>query len=291
MRLILLYLLAGLTGLLHAQDSEALSPGQSFLLPEDLKETSGLIYWDGSLWTHNDSEDNSLYRINPASGKIISRVSLAGVENTDWEDMAQDRDYIYIGDIGNNSGNRKDLHILRVAKKSLVKGPPEIVTISFSFDSQTDFTPRAHATDFDCEAMIVHRGQIFLFTKEWITAGTSVYTLPASPGHHVARKVSACQVDGLITGADISADGSMIILCGYNALIQPFLYILKDPSGNGFEDGKLFEACQRIPLALPYHQVEGIAIKSAKEIYISNEYLSLGSWIKVPQQLHGFFDW
>ena len=254
--------LTGLKGQSHDQDSEALPPLQSFPLHEDLHESSGLVYWDGSLWTHNDSRDNTLYRVDPASGKISGKVILAGEENTDWEDMAQDRDHIYIADVGNNSGSRKDLHILRIAKNSLGKGKPDIDRISFTYEGQEDFTSRPQLTDFDCEAMLVQRGEIFLFTKEWITAGTSVYTLPASPGHHVARKVASYQVDGLITGADVSADGSRIILCGYTALIQPFLYILEDPSGGSL---------QRIPLNLPYHQVEGIAIKSANEVFLTNE--------------------
>jgi len=282
MRLILLILLAGLAGRTNGQESEALSPLQSFDLHEDLKESSGLIHWEGSLWTHNDSRDNTLYRIDPASGKITDRILMKGAVNTDWEDMAQDRDFIYIGDIGNNSGNRKDLHILRISKGSFKKD-----TISFNYADQEDFTPRAQATDFDCEAMIVHREQIFLFTKEWITAGTTVYTLPVSPGNHVARKVSSYPVEGLITGADISTDGAMIILCGYSSLIQPFLYVLRDLSGKGFEKEDLFGGIhQRIPLALPYFQVEGIAIKSEEEIYISNEFLRLGSLIQVRQQVH-----
>ncbi len=140
--------------------------------------------------------------------------------------------------------------------------------------------------------MIVLRGQILLFTKQWVSAGTAVYTLPASPGQHVAQKVSAYQVDGLITGADISADGNMIILSGYTSLIQPFLYILSDPSGKGFKERDLFEGkLERKALALPYHQVEGIAIKSKEEIYISNEYLRLGNIIELSQQLHLFSGW
>ncbi len=287
MRLILLILLASLAGRTNGQESEALSPLQSFDLHEDLNESSGLIHWEGSLWTHNDSRDNTLYRIDPASGKITDRILLEGMVNTDWEDMAQDRDFIYIGDIGNNSGNRKDLHILRISKESLEKDMLQIDSISYSYEDQEDFTPRPQATDFDCEAIIIHRGQIFLFTKEWISAGTTVYTLPVSSGNHVARKVSSYPVEGLITGADISADGSMIILCGYSSLIQPFLYVMKDPSGKGFEKEDLFGgSLQRIPLALPYFQVEGIAIKNEKDIFISNEYLRLGSLVQVRQQVH-----
>jgi len=172
-------------------------------------------------------------------------------------------------------------------KRSLNKNAPEIDIISYSYAGQDNFTSRPNATDFDCEAMIVLRGQIFLFTKEWISAGTSVYTIPARPGFHKARKVSEYPVVGLITGADISANGNTVILSGYNSLIQPFLYLLRDPSGKGFENEDLFRGShQKIPISLPSHQVEGIAIKSAKEIFISNEYLRVGSWIKVLQQLH-----
>ncbi len=287
LRLEYVLLFAGISALAYCQESETLSPFHSFDMHEDLKESSGLIYRDGDLWTHNDSRDNTLFRIDPANGEITDRILLAGVVNTDWEDIAQDSDYIYIGDIGNNSGSRKDLHILRIARSSLNKARPEIETISFSFEDQDNFIPRSLATDFDCEAMIVHRGQIFLFTKEWINAGSSVYKLPAIPGHHVARKVSHKQIEGLITGADISADGNTIILCGYTSVMYPFIYILKDPLEKGFEADDLFGGTRRrINLSLPSHQVEGIAIKSADEIFISNEYLKLGSWIEIPQQIH-----
>lgn len=283
MRLILIFLmvilpgLIGASGLTFAQDVEVLSPALSFNLHEDLEESSGLIYWEESLWSHNDSKDNTLYRIDLSNGDIIDEIELQGAVNTDWEDIAQDGEFIYIGDIGNNSGSRKDLHILRISKKSLLKGIPDFEIISFSFEDQEDFTPRPQATDFDCEAMVVHDDQIFLFTKEWISGGTSEYALPNSPGKHLARKVRSYPVEGLITGADVSYDGNSLILCGYSTLIQPFLYILEDESS---------KALKRIPLALPYNQVEGVAIKSKNEVYISNEYFRAGSLITVPQKLH-----
>lgn len=287
MRLILLILFAGFSNLAAGQESEALSPYHSMPLHDDLVESSGLIYWDGCLWTHNDSRNTTLFRIDPDNGKILARIILHAVVNTDWEAMAQDRDYIYIGDIGNNSGSRRDLHILRISKMSLSEEMPAIDTIAFIYEDQNDFTSRPHATNFDCEAMVVQSGQIFLFTKEWISAGTSVYTLPARPGHHKASRLTSYPVEGLITGADISSDENTLILSGYNSLIQPFIYLLNDISDKKFDSGNFFGGThQKIPLALPSHQVEGIAIKNAEEIYLTNEYLKLGSWIEVQQQLH-----
>ncbi len=87
-------------------------------------------------------------RIDPASGQITNKFPLGEMENTDWEDIAQDENYIYLGDIGNNSGNRKDLHILRISKNSILKDTPKIDIISFSYPDQTDFTARGQATRF-----------------------------------------------------------------------------------------------------------------------------------------------
>jgi len=293
--LTILILLGAVSSMAMSQENPFLGPMDSYRLEEDLEETSGLIYWEGSLWTHNDSKDNELYRINPANGETTGRIELEDVVNTDWEDIAQDADYLYLGDIGNNSGNRKDLQILRIPKSTLIKlslsspkksslfeNSPEIPRseiefISFSYEDQSDYSSRPHATDFDCEAMVVHRGQIYLFTKEWISASTSVYSLPASPGHHIASKISEIPVEGLITGADNSTDEDKVILCGYNSLIQPFICVLEDPAGPAFK---------KILLSLPSHQVEGIAIKSEKEIYLSNEYLRLGRFLEVTQQVH-----
>ncbi len=266
MRRRLLFLFAGFPSLILGQEVETLRPLYSFPMDADLKESSGLIYWDGDLWTHNDSRDNTIYRLDPGNGNIKDRILLEGIVNNDWEDIAQDKDFIYLGDIGNNNGSRKDLHILRIDKLSLSKGELEIDTISFIYSEQDDFTPRAHATDFDCEAMIVHKGRIFLFTKEWISAGTSVYTLPALPGHYTANMITEFPVMGLVTGADISADGNTIILIGYNTVIQPFLYIFSDLSGRGFEGMDLSGGShQKKIILLPHHQAEGIAFKNTEE--------------------------
>ena len=109
------------------------------------------------------------------------------------------------------------------------------------------------------------------------------------PGQHVARKVSGYPVEGLITGADLSADGNTLILCGYSSLIHPFIYLCIDSAGKAFENADFFGGShKRLSLALPYHQVEGIAIKSEDEIYISNEFLRLGSLVQIRQQVHRF---
>ncbi len=91
------------------------------LLPDILPETSGLIHWNNGIWTHNDSDDSNIYSLDTISGAVLQSFALTGIVNTDWEEISEDRDFIYIGDFGNNySGNRSDLKILKVSKASVL---------------------------------------------------------------------------------------------------------------------------------------------------------------------------
>ncbi len=93
----------------------SVSPGSTFRLSDKIQETSGLIIWDGNLWTHNDNDDLKIYGLDTTDTQIERTFSLEGVVNQDWEEISQDNSHIYIGDIGNNvNGNRTNLHILRL---------------------------------------------------------------------------------------------------------------------------------------------------------------------------------
>ena len=75
-------------------------------LPKQIDETSGLEFFKDTFLTHNDSGGKaSLYAFNEA-GIILKEYSIMGAENIDWEDIAQDENYIYISDTGNNKGKR-----------------------------------------------------------------------------------------------------------------------------------------------------------------------------------------
>ena len=114
-----------------------------------LVETSGLIFWNNTLWSHNDDTDIKLYSVDTATADTIHSYVLKNTVNTDWEEISQDANYVYVGDFGNNAnGNRTDLHILRVEKNSLLVNAPVIDTIWFSYSNQTNFSPAgANHTD------------------------------------------------------------------------------------------------------------------------------------------------
>ncbi|MCC7223735.1 MAG: hypothetical protein IT273_08405, partial [Chitinophagales bacterium] len=122
-------------------NATSLSASQSSSISSTLDETSGLVWWNEKLWTHNDNTDLHLYGLDTV-GNINTTYTLANTANYDWEEIAQDADYLYVGDIGNNgNGNRTDLHILRIAKNSLSLPIQDIDTIYFSYADQSDFSP------------------------------------------------------------------------------------------------------------------------------------------------------
>jgi hypothetical protein len=260
----------------------AVDPFMSWNLPENVIETSGLIIWENKIWTHNDDTDNNLYAFETDDFDNNQPFELSGTVNVDWEEISQDSNYIYIGDFGNNSnGNRADLHILRVEKKSVLINFPVIDTIQFSYSLQTNFDPAGpNNTDYDCEACVVSGDSIYLFTKEWISNKSSIYSLPKLPGEYVAKYQATYDVQGLITGSTYLESKGLIVLSGYNSLVQPFLFLLYDFTGRYFFDGNK----RKISLNLPFHLVDGITTEDGLIYYVSNEKLS--QTITTNQKLH-----
>ena len=261
----------------------SITPSLSENLPAVMIETSGLVAWNNKLWTHNDSQDNNIYAFDTNNVNNYQSYALPGLINTDWEEISQDDTYFYIGDFGNNTnGNRTDLKIFRIEKNSVLLNSPIIDTINFAYSNQTDFTATGgNNTDFDCESFIVSTDSIYLFTKQWISQKTSIYSIPKTIGTHIANYRSTLDVQGLITGAVYKESQGLIVLCGYTNLLQPFIYVLYDFSGVNF-----FGANKRkINLSLSFHQVEGITTNSGLIYYISNEKF-VQSPISIPAKLH-----
>ncbi|MBE8727057.1 T9SS C-terminal target domain-containing protein [Flavobacterium hungaricum] len=258
-------------------------PLYSMQLSDSIKETSGLIAFENLLWTHNDDHDKTIYGID-SLGKIKKKIILNEIVNNDWEEISQDSSHIYIGDFGNNySGNRSDLKIFKIEKKSFLEQNPKIETISFSYSNQAALsTSKPNKTDFDCEAFIVSKDSIYLFTKQWKTSKTSIYSLSKKSGSQVAKLKSTLDTQGLVTGATYLENKKLLVLCGYSKIGKPFLYLLYDFKNYDFLSGNK----RRIQLQLSFHQIEGIATKDGLHYFLTNESLIRKPIINVPQQLH-----
>lgn len=261
---------------------QTVSVAQSWILPDSISETSGLQFVNNRLITFNDDTDTLLYALDTL-GEIVSTVPLKGVSNQDWEDIAQNSEYLFIGDFGNNSsGNRQDLHILRILKSSII-AEPIVDTIFFTYEDQMDYTPMAsNTTNFDCEAMIATEDSLYLFTKQWGNLVTTCYSLPLDVGMATAKNKGTFDCNGLITGADYIENDHRLVLCGYSESLQPFLLLFSNFSERHFFQGQTL----KVGINLSFHQVEGITALDENNWYISNEAFNYQGVITILPAIH-----
>lgn len=243
-------------------------------LPKTVKETSGLELMNGELFTHNDrGHTNHLYTIDPETGNITATIELTNGTNEDWEDLARSETHLFVGDMGNNDGNRKDLKIYRVKKSDLEGSGDRQVQhdgiIRLRYPEQTIFFLDDH--NFDCEALIYRNNYLYLFTKHRTDNRTNLYRIPAEPSEdeYAAELLASFPAGGRITGADIRQDGRVVILSGYNKSDDVFLWVLSNFEGDNFFSGEKM----RIGLGsfASIGQMEAVVFKSHNELYLSSE--------------------
>lgn len=242
-------------------------------LSQVLSESSGLVFTDGKLWSHNDNGNAAcIYNIDTASGRILQTVYVDNYANGDWEDITADSNYIYIGDCGNNNGDRRDLKVLRVKKSDIGGGATVHVkaeAIAFAYADQKSYTSNGSSTNFDCEAITVFGNSIYLFTKDHGDLQTRVYRLPKTPGSYVLSPYTSFNTMGMITGADFDPIKREIALIGYfKGHTSSFMWILNDFKADSFFTGNK----RRIDLGDGTEwQTEGICYANKSRFFISCE--------------------
>lgn len=235
-------------------------------LSDTVIETSGLSFRKNRIYTLNDSGNpNKIYEINTATGNIIKTYE-TNLSNMDWEAIAFDKDTLYIGDFGNNSGNRKNLSISKLILKDSISYTT-FTTLPFEYAHQKEFSNRPLQHNFDCEAMIVRQGKIHLFSKEWQSKKTSHYILEASRFNKQSlTKTEELDMHYLVTDACFFEN--KVYLIGYTKMGKVFLTILKCDENLNITTAHYTKI--KLGSVLNLGQVEGIAVNS-NGIYISSE--------------------
>ena len=152
-------------------------------VPDGLPEISGIVYQSQQyIYAHNDGGHGPyLFEVSLTEKRVNKKVKINNASNIDWEDIAQDSSHIYIGDFGNNSGNRTDLKIYKINKIDIQNmDSVEAEVIEFSYPDQTYFEANNNH-NFDCEGMISWGDSLFLFSKNRKDQKTKCYTLPKLP--------------------------------------------------------------------------------------------------------------
>lgn len=234
-------------------------------LGQEISETSGLLNIDGRIFTHNDSGNKAeLYELDTVSGSVKRKLVIANASNIDWEDLSSDDNFIYIGDFGNNKGDRKNLRIYRLAREQFLDSENlQADTINFSYKDQKSFAASLYSTNYDAESFIVAEGNIYVFTKNWGNFKTNIYKLPSVPGNYQAIKIDSLNINGLVTCATYNASDKSLVLAGYN-FSEDFLCAVSFENDNA-------ELLKRYTINNAAGiQIEGIC-RNGNDYFLSNE--------------------
>lgn len=202
---------------------------------KSVDESSGVVASrrnPGLFWTHNDSGDGPLIYAFDRKGRKRGVWRVADAKAHDWEDVAagpgpqRGQSYLYVGDIGDNNKDRKQIVVYRVAEPAITSD-----TVVNNAVEPYDTAPaeaihlRYPDGRHDAEALAVHpvSGDLYVITKTRNpSSGAGVYKLAAPFDASVVNtleKVGEVRVPslfpGMITGADISPDGRRVVLCDY----------------------------------------------------------------------------
>lgn len=255
-------------------------------LQQEINETSGVEFYQGFLYTFNDSDNKpEIYKLNAKTGDILQTLKVKNAKNIDWEEIARKGDTIFIGDFGNNLGNRKDLTIYSlILPKDTVNNEVSLDVfnkIPFIFEDQTDFSNKDYlTTNFDCEAFVYYAENLHIFTKQWGNNQTTHYQLDLSSNESpkIARKIETFNTECVITGADIF--DNELYMIGYTK--ETFAFIWKF---SHFLDGKFFNGQAQktfIGFTPSIAQVEGIAVTQDK-IYVTGEEFKYSIFYAAPK--------
>ena len=146
---------------------------------ENLREASGLaqsLRVENRLWVLNDGGSPPVLHAVGTDGRLHGEVTVVGVENRDWEDLASfEHDgnaYLMIADIGDNAARRERLSLHVVPEPN--PGTQSEVHVQRSIHFVYPGGPQ------DAEAIAVdgEDGQVYVLTKRSIPA--ELYALPLS---------------------------------------------------------------------------------------------------------------
>jgi hypothetical protein len=183
-----------------------------------MKEISGLTVSQQNpdvLWVHNDGKLKQIFAIT-TGGKQVVRVRIP-VSIDDVEDIAigpgpeSGKDYIYLGDIGDNDENRREARLVRFVEPKLA----DVTAVEISAEGVEVIRLLYPDGPHDAETLFVEHqtGDVYIATKEkaWsrlyrAAAGKLQTNLPV-----MLELVAQLKVADVSAG-DISRSGELVIL-------------------------------------------------------------------------------
>lgn len=217
------------------------------------------------LWTHNDSGGEPKVYLIDDQGATRATLLLRGAHNRDWEDIAvgpgpeDGETYLYVGDIGDNSGQYDVKTVYRCPEPPISNAPLDTIQKVDALRFVYPDGPR------DAETLLVDPLTKDLYVLSKRDRFVQVYRA-AFPQN--AEAIDTLELLGQLprpqvgileqlVGGDISPDGKEVLLKSY---VQVFYWKRED------ERETLFDLLQTEPQTMPYQpEPQGEAIGFAAD--------------------------
>lgn len=196
-----------------------------------LIEVSGIVAsrtQPGVLWVHNDSGDSARIFAIDREGRRLGEFTLSGITAEDWEDITivpganGARDTIVVADFGDFNRARPTVDLVFVPEPT-IPDVPDAPESPVAVDDAWSVAYRYDDGPHEAEALFAdpRTGTMYVVTKEFVDA-PQVFRVGAAP---VAGSTDPGEFERigeldlgparLVTGGDVSPDGSAVALRTY----------------------------------------------------------------------------
>ena len=228
----------------------------------NLEEISGMAFGKlnpGLIYVHTDSGGESAIYILDSLGSELGKITILGVENRDWEDIAvgpgaDGKSYIYLGEIGDNLAQHAEITVFRVPEPKVILPDsevfPEKITLIYPGGAR------------DAETLLVDPITADLFILSKRDSLNTLYRLAADDfgkGKATLEEIGKLPFTSS-TGGDISQDGYQILIKNYFAV-----YHWERKSGESLSQ-TLLRSLVKLPY-IPEPQGEAIGFQPDGEAY------------------------
>ena len=266
-----------------APDTPPWQPTGKYIHP-DIRESSGIVasrQFEGVYWTLNDSGNPATLYATKRNGELIQEIAIQGSGNFDWEALGiDDKNRLWIGEIGNNSRLRFDLKVVVVKEPNPFTETQAEVIASYPY--------RYPNENVDAEGLFVVEGTPYIVSKERERAVLYRFPTLQTDTKQVLERVGEFTGAKFVTGAGVSADGTRLAVCTYDAL-----WVYHGTTGN------LEKMIQSTPWHLP-HNFAGEAVcfdadallltNEARDIYMVPKFWYEKAWTLPPKDTQSAID-
>lgn len=273
----------GLSTAAVAPDTPPWQPVGQYTHP-DIRESSGIVasrQFEGIYWTLNDSGNPATLYATKLNGELIQEVAIKGSGNFDWEALGiDDKNQLWIGEIGNNSRLRFDLKVVVIAEPNPFTETEAKVIASYPY--------RYPNENVDAEGLFIVEDIPYIVSKERERAVLYRFPTLKADTKQVLEKVGEFVDAKFVTGAGVSEDGTRLAVCTYDAL-----WVYHGAAGN------LAEMIQSTPWSLP-HKFYGEAVcfdgydlvltNEARDLYAMPQFWYEGEWALPPKDTQSAID-